>query len=90
MVTPVRSVGASDTAAGVFGLLAADTMRIARVRYGNGLGMLVLHMMLFGMDLFVFFKVLRTFEALIADGAVVRLQGGVDCGFRREHFNSAL
>ena len=49
------------------GRFAADTGDVCGVVYGDGLGMLVLGMVLLGVDLFVLFEVLGTLEGLLAN-----------------------
>lgn len=73
-----------DRAADRFGLLlliSTHSMRVTWIRHSNRLGMLMLGVMLLGMDLFVLLEILGTFELLVANGAVVRFEGGVHCGY---------
>ena len=61
------------------GRISSNASGICGISHGDGLGMLVLGMMLFGVDLFVFLEILGTFEGLLANFADVGLERSVDC-----------
>ena len=60
-------------------VLTTDAGRVRRVGDSDGLGVLVLCVVLLGVDLLVFLEVLRTLEWLLANFAYMRLQRGVHC-----------
>lgn len=70
-IAVVRSVGCEPWG------IAVHTLSVGRVSDCFRLGVLVLHVVGLGMNLFMFLEVLRTLEFLIADLAVVRFQGYV-------------
>jgi hypothetical protein len=59
--------------------LAPDTLDVLGIGDGDGLGVLMLGMMLLGVDLFVLLEILGTLEGLVADFADVRLEWCMDC-----------
>ena len=59
--------------------LGFDPRCISWVGDGNRLGVFVLSVMFLSVDLFVFLKILRTFERLLADLANMRLERRMDC-----------
>lgn len=84
--TPLRPIHAPPRRfiAGTLGLVvAANAVGVARIctcgSDGDGLGVLVLGVVLLGVDLLVFLEVLRPLELFVAHGAVVWLQRRVDC-----------
>ena len=59
--------------------LGFDPRCVRRVSDGDRLGVFVLSVMFFSVDLFVFLQILRTFESLLADFANMRLEWCMDC-----------
>lgn len=58
--------------------ISSDSLDVCWIGNGYCLGMLVLDVMLFSMDLFMLFEILRTLEGLLANLANVWLQGCVN------------
>lgn len=59
--------------------LGFDPRCVRWVSDGNRLGVFVLSVMFFSVDLFVLLQILRTFKRLLADFANVGLERCVDC-----------
>lgn len=59
--------------------LCFDPRCVRWVSDGNRLGVFMLSVMLFSVDLFVFLQILRTFEGLLADFANMGLERCMDC-----------
>lgn len=57
--------------------ISSDPLHISGVGYGDSFGVLVLNMMFFSVDLFVFLQVLGPLEGLFADLAHVGFQGSM-------------
>ena len=60
-----------------------DPRRVCRVGDGNCLGVSVLGMMLLSMDLFMFLQILRTFEGLATDLAIMGFEWRMNCQANR-------